>query len=193
MKYLKGLTYEELILFIILDRLDNKYEEYPKIIFYEFLKTIDGKNVILSEKLFSGYNELDCVIYSKCDYQYDDDKIPLIIQERYESPDLWFKDKKFEIKNNTLYMLELKPSYYLDREFFNKLFSKCKEFENLYETKGWINNQTNKEIILIYDSDINNQLDSKYGQLIKEFVNENKNMHLILFILLNHILIFLIQ
>jgi len=62
------------------------------------------------------------------------------------------KKKKFEIKKNTLYIFELKPFYYnLNKEFLNKLFDKCKKFGNLYESKGWINDKTNREIILIID------------------------------------------
>ena len=94
MEYLKRLTYEELILNLVLNRLDNKYEIYPNIIFYEFLKTIDGKNVKLYDRQLSGYEKLGYVIYSQCDYQYDEDENPLIIQESHESPSLWFKKKE---------------------------------------------------------------------------------------------------
>ena len=93
MEYLKGLTFEELILFIILDRLKNEYEILPKILFYENYMTIFGDRILFSD--YSGYNEIDYVIYSKINHKYIDDS-PLIIQNYYNY------EKKKQIYNFTL-------------------------------------------------------------------------------------------
>ena len=100
-EYLQGLTFEELILFIILDRLKNNFEILPKILFYENYITIFGEKIKLSDQIHPGYNEIDYVLYSKISYIYSDDS-PLIIQNFY-SNEKKEKDLQFEIKKDTLY------------------------------------------------------------------------------------------
>ena len=170
MEYLKGLTFEELILFIILDRLKNEYEILPKILFYENYMTIFGDRILFSD--YSGYNEIDYVIYSKINHKYIDDS-PLIIQNYYN-----YKKKEtnlqFEIKKDTLYFFELKSSsYYIKDDFFDITFNKCLEFTNLYETKNMINKDINKEIMLIYDDKNDYTLSTYYEQKIMDFLSNN--------------------
>ena len=40
MNFLKGLSYEEIILYIILDKIENNYESFPRIMFYEYEKKL---------------------------------------------------------------------------------------------------------------------------------------------------------
>ena len=172
--YLNGLTYEELILYIIIERLNNQYETLPKILFYEQLMAINGqKDIFLNDQL-SGYNEIDYVIYSKCDCKYKEDN-PLIIQ-RWYNYDTTKNNVDFEIKKDTLYLFELKSSsYYINDDFFKKIFNKCKEFVNLYESKKWITKDTQKEIMLIYDDKIDYKIEGQYEYLIQKFLKDNKD------------------
>ena len=173
MNFLKGLTYEELILYIILERLEKKYEILPRIIFYEYYLTIKGEKVIISDKIEKGYSELDYVLYSKTNYKYDNES-PLISQKRYtnEKSNIY---ENFELKENILYFFELKSSLYLfDNKTFNGLLNKCKEFAYLYESRGWIDKKTKKEIILIYDSELTDKIINEYENKIKEFIQNNK-------------------
>ena len=181
MDFLKGLTYEELILYIILDRLENKYETLPRIIFYEYYLTINGEKVVVSDKIQPGYSELDCIIYSKCNQVYVDEN-PLIIQKKYNydynnNNTINSSNLNFEIKENTLYFFELKSSLNLSNIeiFLKSLFKKYKEFNHLYLSKKWINENTKKEIMLIYDNNINDLEQLNSFDIINDFINENKD------------------
>ena len=79
MNFLKGLNYEELILYIILNKIENKYEIFPRMVFYEYYLTINGEKVIVSEKIESGYSVADFSFYSKCDCIYKEE--PFIVQK----------------------------------------------------------------------------------------------------------------
>ena len=172
MEFLKGLTFEELILFIILDRLENQYEILPKILFYENFMTILGDKIFFSN--YPGYNEIDCIIYSKIDHKYGDDS-PLIIQSYYDS-EKKISDIQFEIKNNTLYFLELKSSsYYIKNDFFETTFNKCLEFTYLFEGKNMIKKDCKKEIMLIYDDKNDYSLSINYENKIMDFLKSNKD------------------
>ena len=186
MNFLKGLTYEELILYIILDKIENKYEIFPRIIFYEYYKTINGEKVVVSDKIEPGYSEADCVIYSKCNYKYEEE--PLIVQKKYDLiyNNLSYSNGKFEIKDGTLYFIELKSSFNFSGEedekkklskyenFFTNLFNKYKEFIHLYESKRWIKKDTNKEILLIYDNDII-EISKEIEDIINNLLKKNLN------------------
>ena len=174
MDYLQGLTFEELILFIILDRLKNKYELLPRILFYENFMTIFGEKVKLFYNNPSGYKEIDYVIYSKDNCKYKDDS-PLIIQNYYNY-NKQETDLQFEIKKDTLYFFELKSSaYYINDNFFDTTFNKCQEFANLYESKNMINKDVKKEIMLIYDNKSDSSLPQKYEKKIMDFLKKNKD------------------
>ena len=183
MDFLKGLTYEELILYIILDKIENKYEIFPRIMFYEYYLTINGEKVVVSNKIEPGYSEVDCVIYSKYNYIYEEE--PLMVQTMYNSNynNLSSSDSKLEIKDNTLYFIELKSSFNFSGEeekiklskyenFFRKLFNKYKEFIHLYESKGWIKKDTKKEILLIYDKDII-EISTEIEDIINNLLSNN--------------------
>ena len=172
MEFLKGLTFEELILFIILDRLENNFEILPKILFYENYMTLFGDRIIFSD--YPGYNEIDFVMYSKIDQKYTED-CPLIIQNYYDSEKIE-TNLEFEIKKNTLYFFELKySSYYIKDDFFDSIFNKCLEFTNLYETKNIIDKNIKKEIMLIYDDANDYSLSTNYKKKIKKFLKENEH------------------
>ena len=99
MNYLEDLTLEELILFIILDKLKNNYEVLPRIIFYEQFLTINNDKIILRNKEQTGYSEIDYIIYSKNDYNYKDE-IPFIFQTCY-----YYNETRVLIKNKERYTL----------------------------------------------------------------------------------------
>ena len=184
MDFLKGLTYEELILYLILDKIENKYEIFPRIMFYEYYLTINGEKVVISDKIESGYCEADYIIYSKCNYSYEEG--PLIVQKKYNYNynNLSFSNENFEIKENTLYFIELKSSFNFSEEedkikklsiyedFFTKLFNKYKEFIHLYESKIWIGKDTKREILLIYDNNII-EISSEIEDIINNLLKEN--------------------
>ena len=70
---------------------------------------------------------------------------------------------------------EIKYSLYsFDNETFNGLLNKFKEFTYLYESRGWIDKKTKKEIILIYDSELTDKIINEYENKIKEFIQNNK-------------------
>jgi hypothetical protein len=101
--YFEELTFEELIIYTILERLEYKYELLPNIIYYEYYLTINGDRVIFDNNNdLTGYSNIDYVIYSKCDYIYNKDKTPLIIKERYRLNGME-NEVQFEIKKDTLY------------------------------------------------------------------------------------------
>ena len=75
MDYFEELTFEELIIYKILERLENKYELLPRIIYYEYYLTINDDRAIFSNSDLQGYSDIDYVIYSKCDCIYNKDEI----------------------------------------------------------------------------------------------------------------------
>ena len=116
--------------------------------------------------------EIDYVLYSKCNFQFDKDS-PLITQRKYNKEKSYYYTK-FEIKENVLQFFELKSSYYIfgDREFYG-LLNKCQEFVYLYESRGWIDKKTKKEIILIYDSELTDKISLEHEKEIKKFIQNN--------------------
>ena len=183
--FLKGLSYEELILSIILDKIEDKYEILPRIMFYEYYLTLNGEKVVVSDKIESGYSEVDFVLYSKCNYIYEEE--PLILQKKFNKiyNNLSYSNEKLEIKDNTLYFIELKSSFNFSgeeeekklskyKDFFTKLFNKYKEFIHLYESKKWIEKNTKREIWLIYDNDII-EISSEIEEIINNLLKENQD------------------
>ena len=185
MDFLKGLTYEELVLYMILNKIDkDQYEIFPKILFYEYYLTLNGEKVVVSNRIEPGYSEADFVFYSKCDFTYKEE--PLIVQKIFVNDCSIFSNGKFEIEKNTLYFIELKSSFNFSEEkdkekriskykdFFKKLFNKYKEFIHLYESKNWIEKDTKKEILLFYDNDfLDITIDIEY--IIIDLLKENPN------------------
>ena len=185
MNLLKGLSYEELILYIILNKIDkDEYEIFPKILFYEYYLTLNGEKVVVSNKIEPGYSEADLVLYSKCDVSYEDE--PILLQKTYINDYSIFSNGTFKIEKETLYFIELKSSFNFSEEkdkekriskyknFFKKLFNKYKEFIHLYESKKWIEKDTKKEILLIYDNDIIN-ISIDIESILFELLRENQN------------------
>ena len=186
MNFLKGLSYEELILYIILNKIGDNYEIFPRILFYEYYLTINGEKVVVSNKIRPGYSEVDYAFYSKCDYIYKEE--PLIVQKKYKYNiiynNLSFSNENLEIKDNTLYFIELKSSFNFSgieneqkrileyKDYFTKLFNKYKEFIHLYESKNWIKKDTKREILFIYDNDII-EISSEIEDIINNLLKEN--------------------
>ena len=178
MDYLQKLTFEKLIIDIIIDKLNKNYEVFPRIVFYEYFMTINNDTVILENKEEeSGYSKFDYVMYSKCGYNYKKEN-PLIVQtcHRYNNNREIKRDLDFEIKEDTLYFFELKSSYDLENKnnIFDELFKNYSIFIDLYKSKNWINENTKKEIMLIYGNEKDNNLIDKYEELIWHFLENNK-------------------
>jgi len=173
--YFDELTFEEFIVYKILERLENKYELLPRILFYEYYLTLNGERVIFSSQVLPGFSDFDYVIYSKCDCIYNKDETPLIIKERYRHNGME-KEIQLEIKSDTLYFFEFKSS--LGDNFLEKLFRKYSDFVNLYKAKSWISDKTRIDLMLISDNYRNDLIYNKYGNIIKQFLEENKECSL---------------
>ena len=179
MNYLQGLTFEELIFYIILDKLNKKYEVFPRILFYEYFLTINNDRIILANINLPGYSEIDYVLYSNitCDFREEN---PLIVQTCY-SYNVYKESKKdidFKIIRNTLYFFELKTSsnaIYKNNDFLNTLFNKYYNLLHLYKTKNWIKENTKKHIMLIYDSQQDSKIEALYEGQIWDFLKNNKD------------------
>ena len=179
MNYLQGLTFEELIFYIILDKLNKKYEVFPRILFYEYFLTINNDRIILANINLPGYSEIDYVLYSNitCDFREEN---PLIVQTCY-SYNVYKESKKdidFKIIRNTLYFFELKTSsnaIYKNNDFLNTLFNKYYNLLHLYKTKNWIKENTKKHIMLIYDSQQDRKIEALYEGQIWDFLKNNKD------------------
>jgi len=183
---LKDLSYEELILYTIINKIEKKYEIFPIILFYEYYLTINGEKVVVSDKIEPPYIKADYAFYSKCDYIYDEEE-PLVFQNKYQHDSIYnslsYDNGYLEIKSNTLYFIELKSSFYLSgfdeakrlliyEDFFTKLFNKYKEFIHLYESKNWIKEDTKRELLLIYDDDY---IDTEMEDVIDNLLKENRD------------------
>jgi hypothetical protein len=179
--YFEELTFEELIIYTILERLEYKYELLPNIIYYEYYLTINGDRVIFDNNNdLTGYSNIDYVIYSKCDYIYNKDKTPLIIKERYRLNGIE-NEVQFEIKKDTLYFFISQSSLgFINKgnNFFEVLFQKYEEFVYLYKCKLWIDDKTQKEIMLICDNYRRDLIYNKYRKIISQFLLENKDCSL---------------
>ena len=116
-------------------------------------------------------------MYSKYGYNYKKEN-PLIVQTcyRYNNNREIKQDLDFEIKKDTLYFFELKSSYDLENKnnIFDELFKNYSIFIDLYKSKNWINENTKKEIMLIYGNEKDNNLIDKYEELIWHFLENNK-------------------
>ena len=137
--------------------------------------TLNGKRVIFSNQVFPEFSDFYYVIYSNCDCIYNKDETPLIIKERYRLNGME-KEIQLEIKSDTLYFFDFKSS--LGYNFLEKLFQKYNEFIYLYRAKSLISNRTRIEIMLICDNYRNDLINSKYGNTIKQFLEENKECSL---------------
>ena len=181
--YLEELTFEELILYIILEKLQYKYELLPRIIYYEYYLTVNGDRVIFDNNDLTGYSysHIDYVIYSKCDCIYNKDESPLIIKERYKfnSKD---NEVQFEIKKDTLYFFILRSSLGSitkgNNNFFGELFQKYEKFVNLYKSRAWISDKIQKEIMLICDNYKSGLIYNKYEKIIRQFLMKNRDCSL---------------
>ena len=177
-RYLKGLSFEQTILYGILTRL-NEYINLPNILFYECYMNINGERIIKSdEKILPGYQEIDYALYSIKDYAFEEKDFPLYFQSEYFFESHQFikneKERIFKIHKDRIYFFELKNSlnYYkinnniIDKNskdpniFLNNLIEKCKKFANLYTKIFSISENTQIEIILFYDDNYSTIFDN---------------------------------
>jgi hypothetical protein len=161
-KYLKGLTFEQIILNIIMNGIE--YEELPRLILYEYFLTIKGERIaFLGEKKldYPGYNELDYIFISKTDFIYEPELTGLNVLHSFEVQkiDIYKKEFSFSVKKGRLYFFELKSSLYkIDNyiDFIDKIINKANEFRALFINKKIITETTPSEIVIIYDDNIRN-------------------------------------
>ena len=159
--YLKGLTFEQLILNIILN--DIEYKELPRLILYEYFLNIKGERMMFisdDTNIYRGFNEIDFIFISYTDYKYEPDLTGLNVLHYFEFKDrpVYLNNKDFSIKKDTLYLFELKNSLYNNNhiELIENTIRKGNEFRRLFISKNMINEITPIEIVIIYDDNINN-------------------------------------
>ena len=186
--YIKGLSYEEIMTYLILSKV--KYDELPRLIFYECYINIKGERIIVTDQgILSGYQEIDYAMLSHSYFDFGKYNYPLYIQTQFyinkENQLIITKSPytTFEINKDILYFFECKYSLenYKDKEnaedFLRKLFNICKELTNLYISKNFINRKQKVEIIIIYDDKVSNKL-MKYKKQISDFIKKNVNFKL---------------
>ena len=203
MQYLKGLSYEEVMLHIILKRLKD-YKQLPNIIFYECYINIMGQNIIISDKnLLPGYQEIDFALFSNQNLLFDQKESPFYVQTEY-----YYDENKFVINDdgyvfkiykNRLYFFEFKYSlnyFKIDNDnlqsteeyknktknpkiFITKLIKKCMEFKDLYVNKLSVPKDTKIEIIIFYDDNISKIFDSCLKTIENELLGKNITLSLI--------------
>ena len=79
-QYLKGISYEQTMYYIILKRLES-YDPLPNIIFYETFISINGERIIYyNDHLPPGYMEIDYVLFNHSDFYFDQKESPLYMQ-----------------------------------------------------------------------------------------------------------------
>ena len=200
-EYLKGLSYEEVMLYIILDRLEN-FIQLPNIIFYECLMNIMGQTIIISDKnLQPGYQKIDYVLYCNQNFYFDQKESPFYVQsEYYYNGNEFMKNNDgyvFKMYQNRLYFFEFKSSldYFESKNnnlnnidnykkknpgtFLIKLIKKCMLFKQLYVNKLSLPNDTKIEIIIFYDNKISKIFDSYIDTIKSILINTNITLSLI--------------
>ena len=202
-QYLKGLSYEEVMLYIILERLKD-FKQLPNIIFYECYMNIMGQNIIISDKnLLPGYQEVDFALYSNQYLLFDQKESPFYVQtEYYYNKDKFVIDNDgyvFKIFNDRLYFFEFKYSlnYFKNKNdslqstedyknrtknpniFITKLIKKCMDFKDLYVNKLSIPKDTKIEIIIFYDDNISKIFDTCLKTIENELYGKNITLSLI--------------
>ena len=183
-QYIKGLSYEEIITYLILSKL--KYNELPRIIFYECYINIKGERIIETDQgILPGYQEIDYAMLSHSYFDFGKYNYPLYIQTQFfinkngKFITMEPQETSFEIKEDILYFFEFK--YSLEslkkdtkaEDFLERLFKVCKELTSLYINKKFVDKRPKVEIIIIYDDKVNNEL-IKYKNKIEEFLRSNK-------------------
>ena len=200
--YLKGLSFEQKILYSILTRLKT-YHQLPNIIFYECYMNIFGERIIKSEdKIHPGYQEIDYALYSLIDFCFEEIDFPLYVQSEYyydnDNNNLIKNEKEhiFKILKDRIYFFEFKSSlnYYTMKNNVNykkskdpnvllyNLIKKCKDFANLYMNALSIHKDTQIEIILFYDDKYSSILDNCF-QTIKNMLKGEKIRFSVVYVL----------
>ena len=202
-QYIKGLSYEEVMLHIILKRLKD-YKQLPNIIFYECYINIMGQNIIISDKdLLSGYQKVDFALFSNQNFLFDQKESPFYVQKEYYYNENKFvindDEYVFKIYKNRLYFFEFKYSwnyFEIDNDnlqsteeyknktknskiFITKLIKKCMEFKDLYVNKLSVPKDTKIEIIIFYDDNISKIFDSCLKTIENELFGKNITLSLI--------------
>ena len=207
-QYLKGLSYEEVMLYIILERLKD-YIQLPNIVFYECLMNIMGQIIIISDKnLPPGYQEIGFALYSNKYFSFDQKESPFYVQSEYYYNENEFVNNDdgyvFKIYQNRLYFFEFKYSLnyfkigqdilknkekYKNKTkdphtFLIKLINKCMLFKDLYVNKFSIPNDTQIEIIIFYDDNMSKIFDLCLDTI--KSILRNKNIRLSLIYVLSN-------
>ena len=200
-EYLKGISYEQIMLYIILKRLES-YEPLPNIIFYETFISINGERIILYfNELPQGYMEIDFVLFNHSDFYFDQKESPFYIQLECDKNGLVKSndDRIFKMDKNKLYFFEFKNSLktfeygkkLIDegkteikgpKEFLRSLINKCKKFRDLYINEFSIDKDAEVNIIIFYDDTISDIFES-YIDEIKAFIGLEKIKFSIVYVL----------
>ena len=200
-QYLKGISYEQIMLYIILKRLES-YEPLPNIIFYETFISINGERIIIDfNERPQGYIEIDFVLFNHSDFYFDQKESPFYIQLECDKNGLVKSndDRIFKMDKNKLYFFEFKNSLktfeygkkLIDegkteikgpKEFLRSLINKCKKFRDLYINEFSIDKDAEVNIIIFYDDTISDIFES-YIDEIKAFIGLEKIKFSIVYVL----------
>ena len=153
---------QQLILFLIINELNENYLNFPRLIIFENLIDLKGNKIYKTPNL--QFIEYDSIIKSKTKKIYDN-KYPLILQKCYLFKNNEIEEIKvgnndyFNIDENNIYFFEVKTSLdSLDNSKLEEMIlNLIKNFQIFYET--FINKQIFEikindvipNIILIYD------------------------------------------
>ena len=200
-QYLKGISYEQIMLYIILKRLES-YDPLPNIIFYETFININGERIIIyNNDLPPGYMEIDYVLFNHSDFYFDQKESPLYVQLECDKNGFVKSndDRIFKMEKNKLYFCEFKNSLksleyekkLIDKgkkgikdpkEFLKSLINKCKKFRDLYINEFSIDKDAEVNIIIFYDDTISDIFES-YIDEIKAFIGLEKIKFSIVYVL----------
>ena len=204
-QYLKGISYEQIMLYIILKRLES-YDPLPNIIFYETFININGERIIIyNNDLPPGYMEIDYVLFNHSDFYFDQKESPLYVQLECDKNGFVKSndDRIFKMEKNKLYFCEFKNSLksleyekkLIDKgkkgikdpkEFLKSLINKCKKFRNLYINEFSIDKDAEVNIIIFYDDTISDIFES-YTDEIRTFIGLDKIKLIIVYVLPSYI------
>ena len=153
--YIRGITTEQLILFVIYSKLGQNYiKKYPRLILYESNIFITGEKVL--KYILPGFREVDSIFESFKDYEFKEGEIPLITQKEFIINDNNIKEitssGNFKISKNKLYFFEIKTSFPNNIiETIKQMIKNVVTFRKIFLKENLIHSDINFEIVIIYD------------------------------------------
>ena len=174
-EYLRGMSTQQLILFIIMNGLEDGYVNLPRLIIFENLIDLKGNKIYKNENL--QFIEYDSIIVTKREKLYDS-KIPLIIQKCFHFTgnnvnEIDINNTFFKLNKNELYFFEIKSALYLNDiyKIIANTISNFTTFYKLFIDKKMVDSNTNINIIFIYDY---KKIEFDLYALLKDLLSEKR-------------------